>query len=110
MLALAVGYLSYTFPWNGRAQEQENEVSGIVFSMCGMGYRYNCVIDGDTFYYHGERIRVADIDAPEIHEPHCAYEANLGDQATHRLRELLNDGPFILASVAQDEDRYGRKL
>lgn len=78
--------------------------------MCDMGYRYNCVIDGDTFYYRGERIRVADIDAPEIHEPHCAYEANLGDQATYRLRELLNDGPFMITAAEQDEDRYGRKL
>ena len=92
MLAMAVGYLSYTFPWNEGTQG--NEISGVIFSACGMGYRYNCVIDGDTFYYHGERIRIADIDAPEIHEPHCAYEANLGDQATLRLRELLNDGPL----------------
>jgi len=108
MLAMAVGYLSYTFPWSGRTQE--NEVSGVIFNMCGMGYRYNCVVDGDTFYYHGERIRVADIDAPEIHEPRCVYEANLGDPATDRLRELFNDGPFMIIAAEQDEDRYGRKL
>ncbi len=108
MLAMAVGYLSYTFPWGGRTQE--NEVSGIIFNTCGMGDRYNCVIDGDTFYYQGVRIRIADIDTPETHEPRCAYEANLGDQATHRLRELLNEGPFTLTSAERDEDRYGRKL
>ncbi len=108
MLAMAVGYLSYTLPQSGRTQE--NDVSGITFNMCGTGDRYNCVIDGDTFYYQGVRIRIADIDTPETHEPRCAYEADLGDQATHRLRELLNEGPFTLASAERDEDRYGRKL
>jgi endonuclease YncB( thermonuclease family) len=34
----------------------------------------------------------------------------LGRQATSRLTQLLNAGPFSLAPADRDEDRYGRKL
>jgi endonuclease YncB( thermonuclease family) len=37
-------------------------------------------------------------------------EALLGDAATRRLTALLNNGPFTLAAVARDTDRYGRLL
>ncbi|WP_254447601.1 thermonuclease family protein [Sphingomonas sp. ID1715] len=67
------------------------------------------VIDGDTFDYAGERIRILDIDTPETHPSRCAYEAQLGAQATDRLRQLLAR-PFELQAVGRDEDRYGRKL
>lgn len=72
--------------------------------------RRNCVVDGDTFYYGTVKIRVADIDAPETHPPRCAREADLGNQATRRLSELLDAGPFELVRFDRDTDRYGRKL
>lgn len=72
--------------------------------------RDNCVIDGDTFRYRGEKIRIADIDTPEIHPPRCDYEARLGNQAKQRLLALLNQGTIELASISRDKDRYGRKL
>jgi endonuclease YncB( thermonuclease family) len=76
-----------------------------------MGGGINCVVDGDTFWFNGERVRVADIDAPETHPPRCPAEADLGNRATERLHELLNAGPFTLQSGSSpDEDRYGRKL
>ncbi|WP_264595370.1 thermonuclease family protein [Sphingobium sp. B12D2B] len=61
---------------------------------------------------NGEKIRVADIDAPETHPPRCAAEADLGKRATRRLADLVNAGPFEarLASDGRDVDRYGRKL
>jgi micrococcal nuclease len=68
------------------------------------------VVDGDTFWMAGEKIRVADIDAPETHPPRCEYEARLGDAATLRLQQLLNAGPIELAAIDRDRDRYGRKL
>lgn len=81
------------------------------FSTCGGSLRYNCVIDGDTFYFQGEKIRIADIDTPETHPPRCPEEAELGGRATDRLRDLLNAGPFqMIATEANDADRYGRKL
>jgi endonuclease YncB( thermonuclease family) len=81
-----------------------------VFTLCGRASQRNCVIDGDTIRYGGTKIRLADIDAPETHEPKCASEAARGRQATRRLLELMNAGPFQLVRDGADEDRYGRKL
>lgn len=81
-----------------------------VFSLCDSGGTSNCVIDGDTFRYRGERIRITGIDAPETHPPRCEYERELGTRATRRLRELLNQGAFVLHAGLRDEDQYGRKL
>ena len=68
------------------------------------------VIDGDTFHYGGDKIRIADIDTPEV-RGRCAYEKALAAQATQRLEELLAAGPFELQPIpGRDEDRYGRKL
>ncbi|CAN1516564.1 COG1525 Micrococcal nuclease (thermonuclease) homologs [Sphingomonadaceae bacterium] len=73
--------------------------------------RDTCVVDGDTLWLQGLKIRVADIDTPEISRPKCAQEARLGRLATDRLIELLNAGPLtMVASDGPDEDRYGRKL
>jgi micrococcal nuclease len=80
------------------------------FSICRAQPYENCVIDGDTFYLGGQSIRIADIDAPETHPARCPYEAELGEQATHRLREILNARPFELRNSERDEDIYGRKL
>jgi len=52
------------------------------FSLCKHGYHNNCVIDGDTIRYHGMKIRLADIDAPETYEFKCASELALGQRAT----------------------------
>ena len=81
------------------------------FSICG-GFHYdNCVVDGDTFHFEGEKIRVVGIDTPETHPPRCESEAALGEQATKRLQEILNEGPFqLVASADRDRDRYGRLL
>lgn len=70
----------------------------------------NCVVDGDTIYYQGIKIRIADIDTPETHPPRCAEEARLGQAATQRLQALMNEGPFQIRSIDRDEDSYGRKL
>ncbi|AEI04547.1 putative nuclease (plasmid) [Afipia carboxidovorans OM5] len=80
------------------------------FVICGEGPRIDCVVDGDTFWYRGDKIRIADIDAPELSPPRCQREAELGEAAKRRLRVLLNAGPFTLAAVERDQDRYGRKL
>lgn len=80
------------------------------FSLCFTGGGYNCVVDGDTIWLKGTKIRVADIDAPETHDPRCASEKALGDRATLRLQDLLNNGAVTLESIDRDEDRYGRKL
>ncbi|MDP5280926.1 thermonuclease family protein [Sphingomonas sp. DG1-23] len=80
------------------------------FGFCHSGGGTNCVVDGDTVWMQGERIRIADIDAPETHPPRCAEEAKLGSAATERLQALLNQGPVTLEIADRDTDRYGRKL
>jgi micrococcal nuclease len=81
------------------------------FSLCGGRGQSNCVVDGDTIWYGGVKIRLADIDTPEVFSPKCASEAALGRRATERLRELLNAGPFeVVPGGSRDVDRYGRKL
>lgn len=80
------------------------------FSRCGGGGGDNCVIDGDTFRYRGEKIRVADINTPETSSPKCVTEAQLGAKATARFQQLLNAGPFTLEPTDRATDRYGRAL
>jgi endonuclease YncB( thermonuclease family) len=80
------------------------------FTICTGPVRVNCVVDGDTFWFEGTKIRVADIDAPEIFQPACAEEAQAGESAKRRLLDLLNAGSFRLIGGRRDRDRYGRKL
>jgi endonuclease YncB( thermonuclease family) len=80
------------------------------FSLCHTGGGYNCVVDGDTIWLEGTKIRIADIDAPETHDYRRSSEKELGDRATVRLHELVESGPISLRSIDRDEDVYGRKL
>jgi endonuclease YncB( thermonuclease family) len=81
------------------------------FTRCGLGRGHACVIDGDTFKLGDRKVRIIGIDAPETHPPRCAEEARLGEQATAKLQELLNQGPFEMVAPAwRTEDRYGRDL
>lgn len=90
------------------ASASDTEIAA--FGLCKSGSQTNCVIDGDTIWYRGSKIRIADIDTPETHQPRCAAEAARGAAATRRLHQLVNAGPFTLQSINRDEDRYGRKL
>jgi len=71
------------------------------FFFCGIRHD-NCVIDGDTFLFNGERILIADIDAPETKLAKCDEERSRGAHAKARLRELLNAGSFTVVEAAAD--------
>ena len=80
----------------------------LAFAVCPAdGVRITCVHDGDTFIVERERIRIADIDTPEL-DGQCGHESNLAIQARNRLVQLLNAGNFEIRR--QGEDRYGRTL
>ncbi len=82
----------------------------LAIGRCGR-VRRNCVVDGDTLWLEGVKIRVADIDTPEIGSPSCPEEKRMGERATNRFIELLNGGRVTVARASgPDEDRYGRKL
>jgi micrococcal nuclease len=59
------------------------------------------LIDGDTFAYGAQRIRIQGIDAPEIGEP-GAFEA------TQRLDRLLRQGSVTI--IPKAFDTYGRTV
>ena len=66
------------------------------------------IIDGDTFRWEGETVRIANIDAPEM-KGGCTAEIILARKATERLRELMAAKDFQLEKLAR-KDRYGRTL
>ena len=74
--------------------------------ICPSGPRDNCVHDGDTLWWAGEKIRIANIDTPEL-RGQCQAETNLAYAARDRLAVLLGDGFTI---HREGRDRYGRTL
>jgi micrococcal nuclease len=66
------------------------------------------VTDGDTFrLVSGERIRIANIDAPEIHarQAKCRLEIERGEAASRRARALLDDRIVTFKRVGQSYNR-----
>jgi micrococcal nuclease len=106
MLRAALAIVLPTLFVPATAQDRERAS----FALCGSGPRVTCVVDGDTFWYRGEKIRLSDINTPEVSQPACAQERALGERAQVRLLALLNAGPFTLAASGRDRDRYGRLL
>jgi endonuclease YncB( thermonuclease family) len=78
-----------------------------VTPVCGSGKRIDCVVDGDTLWLDGEKIRVVNIDAPEV-DGRCRAESARAADATRALARLVSNRPVRL--VRQGEDRYGRTL
>lgn len=121
-LVFAAGMVAFNWPMQPSTTAEETgaastqplaffqDGSSPQFDLCGT-VRRTCVVDGDTFWLDGEKIRIADIDTPEIGQPKCEAEYQLGMKATYRLIELLNLGPFEVRQIgSRDTDQYGRKL
>ncbi|CUX67123.1 Nuclease [Agrobacterium tumefaciens str. Kerr 14] len=104
---LAIGFLASV-----ASAQPSSSASSVneAFSICGSGQRITCVVDGDTFWFRGEKIRIADIDTPELSPPRCERERKRGLAAKQRLLDILNSGPLSFKTTARDEDRFGRKL
>lgn len=110
LLLTAITGLSLALPLSSAAGIVPRDREAASFARCEGPTRVSCVVDGDTFWYRGLKIRIADINAPELGHPSCAYEAQLAETATRRLTDLLNAGPFTLAVEGRDTDRHGRAL
>ena len=90
-------------PALAEARPQEN------LPICRGGKRITCVVDGDTLWLDGEKIRVLGIDAPEVgNTAKCRKEVATGRVATERFRELVSAGSIELRR--DGSDRYGRTL
>jgi endonuclease YncB( thermonuclease family) len=86
-------------------------VAATGFGFCAGREGDNCVIDGDSFVFRGEPVRLAGIDTPEIGGARCADERARGEAAERRLHALLNAGEVRLVRVGgRDRDRFGRLL
>ena len=88
-------------------------LSAALFALCQPGPRTTCVVDGDTFWLQGEKVRLADINAPETHSAGCPAEQTRGEAATRRLIALLNQGPFELVTDGRQlrvASRRGKSL
>lgn len=107
LIALALPLLMLAIPDAATLAQDSQQPR---FAACGSGPRVTCVVDGDTLWLDGAKIRLADINTPETSQPACPVEAALGARATRRLIELLNLGAFTLESQGRDMDRYGRLL
>ncbi|WP_353646222.1 thermonuclease family protein [Mesorhizobium sp. WSM2239] len=87
------------------------QASRVTFRECYTSLDRTCVIDGDTIRLKGEKIRMLDIDAPEVRDYKCASEKERGDRATLRLVEILNSGTVtVVRKGSRDVDQYGRSL
>ena len=100
VVAVFLGAFSAVFFWDGGGRSgsaatfAESAAAGTritgSFARCGDGQRITCVVDGDTIWANGIKIRMADFNTPEIGNPGCEAERRLGQRATVRLTTLLN--------------------
>ena len=82
-------------------------LAALAIAVCPPANRVTCVHDGDTFWIAGEKMRIAEIDTPELNG-RCEYERAKAREARDRLVQLMNASPVSFQRVGTD--RYGRTL
>ncbi|OYX04765.1 MAG: hypothetical protein B7Z15_17375 [Rhizobiales bacterium 32-66-8] len=102
MSALVVATLASAFLAIGVAP-----AVAVDYPVCDAGARVTCVVDGDTFWLRGEKIRISNIDAPEM-DAACDAELRLALVSMRRLGELLASGRLYIRR--EGLDRNGRTL
>jgi micrococcal nuclease len=93
------------------AQEfDKGAAQSTVIGKCGSETRVTCVVDGDTIWFEGEKIRMMGYDTPEPLTNICGgqKERKLAALASNRLLELLNESQFTIERHGLD--RYGHVL
>ena len=69
--------------------------------------RITCIVDGDTFWFQGEKMRLESVNTPEVDGP-CAVEQALAREARSMLLKLMSSEATSIFRVGVD--RYGRTL
>lgn len=77
--------------------------------ICGSAKRITCVVDGDTIWHQGEKVRLMGFDTPEKKQhAKCKKEQVLAGKATVRLQKILSTGYMTIER--HGKDRYKRTL
>ena len=86
------------------------------FDKCVLGQKRSssetCVVDGDTLWLDGVKIRLKDFDTPEPTTNICGgrAEIELAHRASDRLLELLNSNDWSIEYFGRDSTREKRRL
>ena len=64
--------------------------------------KVTCIVDGDTIWQEGVKMRLLDIDTPETFEAQCDREKQIGKKATERLQVLMSRGYRVADSGEKD--------
>lgn len=85
-------------------------LAAFAIEKCGSGPTNTCVVDGDTIWQDGEKIRIMGYDTPEPTTNICGgdVEVQLAHRASDRLVQLLTNGTMEIER--HGTDRYGRTL
>lgn len=75
------------------------------FPVCGSAARVTCVVDGDTFWLDGVKIRPEGYDAPEMGPPRCRRPAAGAREARAALAGLLGSGALGIEAHGRSYDR-----
>jgi endonuclease YncB( thermonuclease family) len=72
--------------------------------------KVTCVVDGDTIWQDGVKMRLLDIDTPETFQAQCDRERFLGERAKLRLQALMTRGYHIADGGEKDRTSDRRSL
>ena len=80
--------------------------------ICSGPVRINCLVDGDTIWLDGKKLRMAGYDTPEPSTQICGGDAEiaLAHKATARALELLNSKPWTIEYSGEADDTGTREL
>ncbi len=81
------------------------------FFLCGTAKQDDCVVSADRFVIHGQKIRLVNIEVPDIKKPRCEGERIKASDAELRVRAFLDSGPFELVTWSgNDAEVDGHQL
>lgn len=84
---------------------------GAILVIATAATRMPYVIDGDTLAFGHERVRIVNLDAPDVgSHASCAQEERLGQAARSYARALIRRADSIAIIGREGQDRYGRTL
>jgi endonuclease YncB( thermonuclease family) len=86
----------------------------LAIDICSGGNRaerkVTCVVDGDTIWQDGVKMRLLEIDTPETFQAQCDREKQLGEKAKLRLQALMSKGYRLKDSGTKDRTSDHRDL